>query len=354
VNTITTTHLYWLIILIFLSVIVIEYSTPSEYVFGYLYTGAILLANYHRHDYFVKIVTLIAGGLTLLNLLIPVSELDCLPTITNRIIAFISLLITGWLTIRNRTYEQQIARQQAQIQSQAKLTNIREDFVSTLTHDLKTPLLGAMETLKSFQAGFFGQITPKQTKVLEILHQSHLTTLQLVETVLDIYRNDLEGLQLNQEPVNIVMLWEEILTNLLNLAQSRQIYLSLRYKHADKLWVMGDSFQLRRVFVNLLSNAINHSPRGSKVKIMLKLKENEVQILVKDQGLGIPPEQLPYLFERFYQGDSTRGGKGSGLGLYLSRQIVAAHGGKIWAENCVPQGAIFACSLPLYSELTSL
>lgn len=338
----------WLIVMIFIVVIALEYSTPSDYVFGYLYTVAILLVKYHRGSQIIMIITLLGAGLTLLNLFIPVSEIHNLPTVINRSIAFIALLITGWLSSRNRIYEEKIARQQTQIKSQAKLTSIREDFVSTLTHDLKTPLLGAIETIKSFQAGFFGNVTPKQHKVLDMMRISHQSTLQLVETVLDIYRNDIEGLQLKQEPVNLVVLWEKIITNLTNLAQSRRIYLSLRYNHREKLWVRGDSFQLQRVFINLLSNAINHSPRGSKVKIILKSKDNQQQILVIDKGSGISPDELPYLFQRFYQVNSTRQGKGSGLGLYLSRQIIETHGGKIWAENRPHQGAIFGCSLPLY------
>lgn len=338
---------YALILSIFAVVIILEYSTPSAYVFGYLYTGAILLANTQKNRHLAIGVTLGAVILTLLNLFIPIGKIHNLPTVANRTIAMIALLVAGWLTVRNRIYEEKIAHQQAQIKAQEKLFQIREDFVSTLTHDLKTPLLGAIETLKSFQMGLFGSVTPKQQKILEMICRSHQSTLQLVETVLDIYRNDNDGLKLEQKPVNLRSLLEEIITSVTDLAQSRRIHINVT---GDRLWVRGDPFQLRRVFVNLLSNAINHSPRGSNVEILLESKGDEQQILFIDNGLGITQEELPQLFERFYQGNSDRQAKGSGLGLYLSRQIIEAHGGKIWAENRPKQGAIFGCRLPAIIE----
>jgi two-component system NarL family sensor kinase len=110
--------------------------------------------------------------------------------------------------------------------------------------------------------------------------------------------------------------------------------------------VNGDTLQLQRVFANLLANAINHSPRGSKVEVVLETSSAEQMVKVIDNGAGIGAEELPHLFERFYQGPSDRQAKGSGLGLYLSRQIIAAHNGTIWAENRHPSGAIFAFRLP--------
>jgi two-component system NarL family sensor kinase len=340
-------YFYGLILSIFAIVIIMEYTTPSAYVFGYFYIGAILLANTYPNRRIVTIVTLTAASLTFFNLFIPTIKIYHLPTVANRLIAIVALLVTGWLSIRNRIYEEKITHQQAKIQAQEQLFQIREDFVSTLTHDLKTPLLGAIETLKSFQLGLFGQVTPKQQKIIEMMQHSHQSTLQLVETVLDIYRNDNEGLQLNLETINLKSLLEEIIFTLTDLAQSRRIHLNLSGK---KLWVKGDSFQLKRVFINLLTNGINHSPRGSNVEILLESKGNEQQILFLDNGLGISSEDIPQLFERFYQGHNSRQTKGSGLGLYLSRQIIEAHGGKIWAENRSTQGAIFGCRLPAIVE----
>ena len=109
--------------------------------------------------------------------------------------------------------------------------------------------------------------------------------------------------------------------------------------------------QLERVFVNLLTNGINYSPRGGKVEIVMKYYASYQVVKVIDSGLGITADELPHLFERFYQGHSDRQAKGSGLGLYLSRQIIDAHGGIIWAENKLPLGALFAFRLPAIPAL---
>jgi two-component system, NarL family, sensor kinase len=123
-------------------VIALEYLTPPEYVFGYLYTSTILLANSRFSRKALFGVTLAACRFTLLNLFFPGVETISPPTVANRLIAVLALLVTGWLSDRNRRNEEAIAYTQAQLRSQEQLAQMREDFVSTLTHDLKTPLLG--------------------------------------------------------------------------------------------------------------------------------------------------------------------------------------------------------------------
>lgn len=242
-----------------------------------------------------------------------------------------------------------LLQQQAKLEAQEKLASIRENFASALTHDLKTPLLGAIETLKAFQHGSFGSVEPNQQRVLATMMRSHKTTLQIVETLLDVYRNDDEGLQLDLAPVDLVRIAEEVKATITDLAASRRVHISLHYGASDFrqfLWVKGDALQLQRVIANLLTNAINHSPCGERVEVALEAGSSYQTVKVKDSGAGIKSNELPYLFERFYQGQSDRQEKGSGLGLYLSRQIVEAHGGTIWAENRQPTGATFAFRLP--------
>lgn len=341
----------WSIISLFVLVLVLEFATPVDYVFGYLYTGPILLATSRLGRVATFYTTLVAVALTILNLWVPRNEVIEPSTIANRLIAVIALIVTGILGDRNRIYEQAIARQQAKLQAQAQLATVREDFASTLTHDLKTPLLGAIETLKAFQQGKFGEIAPAQHKVLATMARSHQTTLQLVETLLDVYRNDTEGLKLQLAPVDLVAVAEEAISTLTGLASSRQIYINLNYGESDfrrALWVKGDALQLGRVFVNLLTNGINHSLRGGRVEVVLASQADYQIVKVLDNGLGITAAEQPHIFERFYQGDSDRQAKGSGLGLYLTRQIIAAHGGTIWVENRSPRGALFGFRLPAY------
>lgn len=355
---------YLIIAALFLILFIFEFATPPDFVFGYVYTVPILLAGSWFGSRATFKATFVAVFLTMLNVWIPVGSLITTSTLTNRIIASISLIVTGFLSQRLRRSEEAINLTKAKLEAQQKLVQLREDFASTLTHDLKTPLLGAIETLKAFQQEKFGAVSPPQQKVLATMVRSHDGSLQLLETLLDIYRNDTEGLKLNLEALDLVAIAEQATSTLTDLAASRRIFISFRHGDSDfrsSLWVKGDALQLERVFTNLLVNAINHSQRGGIVEVVLEPQPSYQVVKILDTGAGIQPEQFPNLFERFYQGNSDRRAKGFGLGLYLSRQIVEAHGGIIWAENresaktnsfsasSTNSGAIFGFKLPVYA-----
>lgn len=347
----------WLTIGLFAAVAGLEFATPSNYVFGYLYIGAILIVNARFGRVALLKTTLIGCLLTLLNVWVPNGEVVEPAMVANRLIVILALLVTGFLSDRNHLYQEKLLQQQAKLQTQEKIASVREDFASTLTHDLKTPLLGAIETLNALQREDFGRVLPIQKTVLATMTRSHQTSLQLVETLVDIYQNDIEGLTLQLAPVDLVKIAEDVVSTLMTLASSRRVHISFSYGTSDFrkfLWVNGDAFQLQRVFVNLLTNAINHSPRGGKIEVVLDAGSSHQTVKIIDIGAGITPEELPYLFERFYQGCSDRQARGSGLGLYLTRQIIDAHGGTIWAENYFPHGALFAFRLPVLPFQPSL
>ena len=347
--TIFRSHSFWTVVGLFGIVFFLEFSTPPDYVMGYLYISPILIANSRLSRTGTLLFTIVAVFLTIINIWIPNYEAIQASTVVNRLVTILALVITAILYDRDRQTQQILVQQQAKLQSQEKIMNVREDFASTLAHDLKTPLLGAIETLQAFDRAQFGTIDAKQKAVVHTIIRSHQNSLQLVETLLDVYRNETEGLQLQLEPINLAILAEDVATSLLSLSTSRRVHLNLNYGESDFrkfLWVKGDAFQLRRAFINLLTNAINHSPRGAKVELVLATQPSHQIVQVIDVGAGIKPDDQPYLFDRFYQGQSDRLATGSGLGLYLTRQIVEAHNGTIWAENRQPQGAIFGFRLP--------
>jgi two-component system NarL family sensor kinase len=351
---------FGLIVGLLATLLVLEFSTPPDYVFGYLYIGPILLANSRMNQATTLRITLVATILTLLNLWFPGGAVIRASTVANRMIVVMALLVTGVLSTRNRWYEEALIQQQAKLKAQEQLVSVREDFASTLTHDLKTPLLGAIETLKAFQQERFGPVLPGQQKVLATMARSHQTSLQLLETLLDVYRNDIEGLKLHLAPVDLVALASEVAGTLTDLASTRRVDICLSHGESRSrrfLWVNGDALQLQRVFANLLTNAINHSLRGGQVEVVLEPDADYQVVKIMDTGAGVTVEELPHLFERFYQGHSARQARGSGLGLYLSRQIIEAHSGTIWAENRfsssdttrnTPSGALFGFRLPAY------
>ncbi len=344
------TKIYFLIVAIFILTIVLEYSTPVVYIFSYFYISSIILASYYLPYRAVIAMTILAIILAILNLFIPQIKLDSYPIIANRLIAIITLSIAGWLSIRLRLDRETIFHQKQEINSQKKLAAMREDFVSTLTHDLKTPLLGSIEAIKLLQSGQFGSLELTQQQVLETMLNSHKSSLELVKTLLDVYRYDEEGIKLDLAKIDLVTILDRTIVSLTSLTIARNVYITSNYNNSDfrqKFIITGDRLQLNRVFTNLLINAIDHSPRGSKIKITLKRDDRYYRVIIKDVGSGIHPEELPHIFDRFYQGNSQRLTQGSGLGLYLSRQIVEAHNGIIWARNIKPSGAIFGCSLPI-------
>ncbi|WP_055077137.1 sensor histidine kinase KdpD [Pseudanabaena sp. 'Roaring Creek'] len=340
---------FWMVGGLFTMVFALEYATPPDYVMSYLYISPILIANSRLSRTASFLLISAAVILTLLNIWIPNNPEIHASMVVNRIVTIFALIVTGLLSDRYSQTQQTLFQQQSKLQSQERIMNVREDFASTLAHDLRTPLLGAIETLQAFDRELFGNISLKQKTVLETMIRSHQNSLKLVETLLDVYRNETEGLPLKVSPTNLAVLAEEVASSMVHLSTSRSVYLNLHYGDSEFrkfLWVNGDAFQLRRVFTNLLTNAINHSPRGAKVEVILETQSSYQLVHIVDFGAGIKPEEKPYLFERFYQGQSDRLATGSGLGLYLTRQIIEAHDGTIWAENRMPHGAVFAFRLP--------
>lgn len=254
----------WIIIGLFTIVVLLEFSTPPDYVFGYLYIGPIMIANARLSRMATLQLTLVACVLTILNVWVPGRFPVGASTIASRLIAVLALVVTGVLSdtrsvtplaYRNRLYQEALLKQQAKLHAQKKLASVREDFASTLTHDLKTPLLGALETLQAFERENFGPVVLAQKKVLTTMIKSHQTSLQMVETLLDVYRNDMEGLKLQLAPVNLVEIAEDVAITLTELASSRRVHISCNYGELDFrkfLWVHGDPLQLQRVFTNLL------------------------------------------------------------------------------------------------------
>jgi two-component system, NarL family, sensor kinase len=340
----------------------LELIAPIEYIFGNLYIAPLLLSSFKLGQKGMSIVIRVCICLALLDIIIPhasqintVNTWEALPYIlVNRLNIIVVLIATNCLLKRNLTYVDKIAFQKEEITShkaellaQVGLAQMREDFVHTLTHDLKTPLLGAIQTIKSFQQEQFGVVSMIQSKVLNTMSQSQQRSLRLVETLLDVYRNDADGLVLHREKIDLRAIAKESIDTVLILASERELKLNLDCDRVAIVadLIIGDRLQLSRVFSNLLSNAIYHSPRGEEIRIAIHRRSDEYTIAVSDRGKGIEVTNLPLLFERFYQAEDRV--QGSGLGLYLSRQIVEAHGGKIWAEPALPTGTNFYFSLPI-------
>ncbi len=227
------------------------------------------------------------------------------------------------------------------VTEQKKSDKLRDDFIATLTHDLRTPLLAAIQTLTFFLDGALGELDEKQRKLLATMQKSNEDLLGLVNALLEVYKYDAEKLELKKKDFNIYSLVKLVYDELKPLAESKNIDFSIDCEKQD-MEVYGDKSELRRVICNLCGNAINYTQEDGKVVIRIKNEGNDLIFSVSDNGPGIAACDIPNMFQRFSQGTSTKRSAGTGLGLYLSRQIIESHGGKIWVESVLTKGSEFS------------
>lgn len=227
------------------------------------------------------------------------------------------------------------------VTEQKKSDKLRDDFIATLTHDLRTPLLAAIQTLTFFLNGALGEIDEKQKLLLSTMQKSNEDLLGLVNALLEVYKYDAEKLTLAKTNFNIYNLTEQVYNELKPLAEGKNIDFSIDC--SDKTIVINaDRSEIRRVICNLCGNAINYTQEGGRVVITIKNESKDLIFSVSDNGCGIPQEDIPNMFQRFSQGTSKKRSTGTGLGLYLSRQIIESHGGKIWLESVLNKGSEFS------------
>lgn len=235
---------------------------------------------------------------------------------------------------------------------------LREDFVSTLTHDLRTPLLAGIQSIGFFLDGTLGEITPQQREMLEMLTQSNQQMLQLVNVLLEVYRYEAKQQKLIMEPFQLADLVHQVLLELQALSLSKNQEMKTTVIEPLPL-AYGDKHALRRVLTNLVANAIHYTPASGRIMVHASVGERMLTVSVEDNGRGIPADDLSRLFARFAQGTRKHRTTGTGLGLYLSRQIIEAHGGRIWADSEEGRGSIFSFEVlkavePMATEIPPL
>jgi signal transduction histidine kinase len=223
----------------------------------------------------------------------------------------------------------------------------REDFVSRLTHDLRTPLVAEERMMILFLEGALGELSPSMNEALTIMARSNSNLLAMVNTLLEVYRFEAGRKTLAFSSVDIRQLISEVASELTPLAEQKNLVIKTDFKLENAITVIGDRLELHRLFTNLVGNAIKFTDSGS-VTIYLEADSSDcgtITIKIVDTGQGISPEQQSNLFERFRPGSHKR--SGSGLGLYLSRRIVEAHQGTIKVNSELGKGSVFTVTLPM-------
>lgn len=260
------------------------------------------------------------------------------PEYTNMHIHIASLQAI-WSSALIERKELQEAR--AELDSVQRQMRLQDDFVSTISHELRTPL----GFIKGYSTSLLRQDTTwdedTQHEFLTIIDEEADRLTKLIEDMLESARLQSKTLQFKFSPLRIDALIRDVSTRV----NTHHPDLNIEFYLDPIPPVLGDGLRLSQVFENLFSNALKYAP-GSKITIRSKALPKKVLVTFSDEGDGIPEDFLPFLFERFYRVPGERTVTGTGLGLYICKQIVMAHHGKIWVESVLDKGTTFFIELP--------
>jgi PAS domain S-box-containing protein len=242
-------------------------------------------------------------------------------------------------------------RQASEADNQARLAaeeanRTKDEFLAMLSHELRNPLssiLGWASVLRSGQMPL-----ERATQALEVIDRNARLEAQLVESLLDLSRITAGKLQLDSERIELAALLGSVMDSLRPAADEKGI--NLQISTEPDVVIVGDSARLQQIFSNLLTNAVKFTPRGGQVQVRLCRVGSNAQIQVADDGGGIDSDLLPHIFDRFRQGESTKGRShgGLGLGLAIVRELVQAHGGSVLAESPGRgRGSTFTVTFPI-------
>lgn len=234
------------------------------------------------------------------------------------------------------------------LQQLLELNELKNKFLGMVAHDLRNPLSTIKGYLELFLAGHLGKLTSDQNEVMDDMNQTSDHMLGLINDLLDVTAIETGNLQLKREPTKPGELLQTIQASLRVLAQAKSIEIKLDIPISVPLLHL-DQARMKQVLTNLITNAVKYSFSRTIILLSVRVFEKEVWISVRDQGQGIPVEEMKNLFKDFSRTSvkPTAGEKSIGLGLAITRRIVEAHGGIIWVDSEIGKGSTFIFSLPI-------
>lgn len=249
-------------------------------------------------------------------------------------------LITNVVASLLESHALQEAR--AELESVQRQMRLQEDFVSTISHELRTPL--------GFIKGYSTSLLREDTKWDEKTQREFLTIIDeeadrlthLIDNMLESARLQSKTLQFKFQPLRLDALIRDVTTRI--RAHNPELHVEFDFDIVPS--ILGDGLRLSQVFENLFINAVKYAP-GAPLAICMRRDQKTLRVSFADQGPGIPEDYLPFLFERFYRVPGQGAVTGTGLGLYICKQIILAHHGKIWAESILDAGTTFFIELPV-------
>ena len=239
------------------------------------------------------------------------------------------------------------------LQQLFELNELKNRFLGMAAHDLRSPLSTIKGYLDLFLAGGLGELTSDQHEVLNDMNQSSDMMLGLINDLLDVTAIETGNLRLHRQPTDPAELLSATQSSLRVLALAKSMEIKLDIPETLPI-VKLDQARIKQVLTNLITNAVKYSFSRTVILLNVKVFEKEVWISVKDQGQGIPVEEMKNLFKDFSRTSvkPTAGEKSIGLGLAITRRIVEAHGGIIWVDSEIGKGSTFTFSLPLEKDIS--
>ena len=235
-------------------------------------------------------------------------------------------------TLSNKNLSlEEILKQEKQLQM------FKEEFAATLTHDMKVPVIAELNSLNYLLEGRFGELNQKQVEILNLMKASNQELKDLIENMLETYRLEQKKIELNISENDFNEFLFSVVKEMEPIAIKTNHSIKTILDETKGLSIKFDTFQLKRVVKNLIQNALSFSQNATEITLNTQKFNDKIKLSVTNKGIGISPEDLDMIFHKYYSGQSKFRKAGTGLGLYLSQQIVLAHEGKIEVD-CSKEG----------------
>lgn len=264
----------------------------------------------------------------------------------------ISLQGRNWVMIMTPLYDQSYVRGAVAVvrdmTEERRLDKLRKDFISNVSHELRTPI----SLLQGYSEAIIDDIAESKedkNELAQIINEESLRMGRLVSELLDLGRMEAGHIQLNNERIDVETFTDRIVKKFTGVAETQNIDVQFTKVLSEKMAVF-DPDRIEQVFTNLIDNAINHSGKNGTLQINVTNTQTDMYVEIEDSGRGIPEEDIPFIFERFYKADKSRTRnskkKGTGLGLAIAQNIVEAHEGTIQVKSKLRIGTTFSFKIP--------
>lgn len=264
-------------------------------------------------------------------------------------IMFLTLLLLVIALIKHIQYKNKFEKEIIKAKDKAEEINrLKAYFISNISHELKTPInviLCAAQLLESKRVDNYN--INNENNTIDIIKDNSYRLIRLINNIIDVEKGEVDELTLNLKKDNLVSLIEDIVTSVIPYAKRKELNLIFDTEEEEIIMDM-DIEKIERIILNLLSNAIKFSNENGNIYIRIMLNNDDVDIVVEDEGIGISKDDIPYIFDKFIQVDKTfnRKNEGSGIGLAIVKSFIEIHNGKIMVESQVGKGTKFIVKLP--------